>query len=135
MTHVYLVPLEHREDVGSPGTNIMDDCEPPSGCQELLIPGSLQEQRVLLTTEPPLQHLRLFKKDLLVFLYMDCFAYMLCITCVLGAQRGQKFVYHMRTWCPERSEESVGTPDTDITGGCESPCGYWEQNPCPLVEL
>jgi hypothetical protein len=42
------------EAVGSPGTGVTDRCELPCGCWELS-PGPLEEQPVLLTTEPSLQ--------------------------------------------------------------------------------
>jgi len=49
----------------SPGTGVTDSCELTCGCWELK-PGPLEEQPVLLTSEPSLQppHL-LFLKDLL----------------------------------------------------------------------
>lgn len=39
------------DDVGSPGSDDTDGCEPPCGCWELN-PGSLEEDHLLLTTEP-----------------------------------------------------------------------------------
>ena len=42
------------EGVRSPGTGVTDSCELPCGCWELNL-GPLQEQHVLLTTEPLLQ--------------------------------------------------------------------------------
>ena len=44
------------EDVGSPGTGVADSCELPCGCW-VLNPSPLQEQPVLLTTEPSHQPL------------------------------------------------------------------------------
>jgi hypothetical protein len=45
-----------EEDIECSGTGVTDDCEPACGCLELnLVP--LQQQPVLLTTEPPLQSL------------------------------------------------------------------------------
>ena len=41
------------EGVRSPGTGAIDSCESPSGCWELN-PSSLEEQSVILTTEPSL---------------------------------------------------------------------------------
>uniref|UniRef100_A0A8C2N3Q8 E3 ubiquitin-protein ligase n=1 Tax=Cricetulus griseus TaxID=10029 RepID=A0A8C2N3Q8_CRIGR len=44
--------LDKQEDgVGSPGSDGTDGCEPPCGCWELN-PGSLEEDHLLLTTEP-----------------------------------------------------------------------------------
>jgi hypothetical protein len=42
------------EDVGPHGYRVMDSCKPPCRCWELNL-GSLEEQPVLLTTEPSLQ--------------------------------------------------------------------------------
>jgi hypothetical protein len=33
-----------------------------------------------------------------------------------------------------KSEEGVGCTGTEVTGGCELPCGCWELNPCLLEE-
>lgn len=38
-------------------------------------------------------------------------------------------VDHMCAWCPQRSEESVGSPGTGVMGSyksCKAPCGCWE---------
>jgi hypothetical protein len=48
--------------VGSPTTGVADSCEPPYECWES-IPGPLQEQPVLLTTEPSLQPSVLFSEE------------------------------------------------------------------------
>jgi len=52
--HACLLPRDAEENAGSPGMAVIDGCEPPSGCW-----GSnsepLEEQPVLLTTEPSLQ--------------------------------------------------------------------------------
>lgn len=50
--HICLVPAEVRKQ-GILGTKITDDCEPPCGCLEEN-PDPLQEQQVLLTSEPSL---------------------------------------------------------------------------------
>ena len=54
------------EDVRYPGTGVTDSCELPCGCWELN-PGALEEQAVLLTTEPSLQ--------LIVFSFVFVFVY------------------------------------------------------------
>jgi hypothetical protein len=41
-------------------------------------------------------------------------------------------LYHMRAWCWQRPQEGVGSSGTEVTDGCESPCGCWELNPGPL---
>lgn len=51
--HVYLIPSEGAR---SPKTGVMDGCELSCGCKELNS-GALQDQQVLLTDEPSLQHL------------------------------------------------------------------------------
>jgi hypothetical protein len=43
-----------EEDAGSSGTGVMNGCDPPCGCQEWNS-GPLEEQPVLLTSEPSLQ--------------------------------------------------------------------------------
>jgi hypothetical protein len=43
-----------EEGIRSPGPGVRDGCEPPYGCKESN-PGPLQEQPVLLTSEPSLQ--------------------------------------------------------------------------------
>lgn len=38
-------------------------------------------------------------------------------------------VDHMCAWCPQRSEESVGSPGTGVMSSyksCKAPCGCWE---------
>ncbi|XP_037057818.1 POU domain, class 5, transcription factor 3-like, partial [Peromyscus leucopus] len=45
---------EEEDGVGSPGSNVTDDCEPPCGCWEFN-PDSLEEDHLLLTTELSLQ--------------------------------------------------------------------------------
>lgn len=42
----HAVPLQAKEGVKSPGTGVIDGCEPPHGWLELG-PGLLQEQKVL----------------------------------------------------------------------------------------
>lgn len=49
---VCLVPAEVREDAGSPGTGVTDECESLCGCWEPYL-GPLQEQ-ALSTAEPAL---------------------------------------------------------------------------------
>jgi hypothetical protein len=46
--------MEAREDVPFPGTGIIDICEPPHGCQELIL-GLLQGQPFLSNTKLSLQ--------------------------------------------------------------------------------
>jgi hypothetical protein len=55
INHVHAWCLQWPEQgVRSPGAGITDHCEPPCRCWELN-PGPLQEQPVLLTTEPSFQ--------------------------------------------------------------------------------
>jgi hypothetical protein len=56
------------------------------------------------------------------FCIYECFAYMYVW-------------YHMETWWLKRSEEGIGSPETSIPHGCESPRGCREQNLNPLKEL
>jgi hypothetical protein len=49
--HVYLFPQRLEEDIRGPGTGVVDGCELPCGCWESNL-GLLEEQPVLLTTEP-----------------------------------------------------------------------------------
>lgn len=56
---------------------------------------------------------------LLLFNYLfgflsECFAYI--------------YVQHVHALRVERPEEGIGYPRPRIMGGCESPCGCWEQN-------
>ena len=50
----HTVLLESREDIRSPGTEVTDGHELPSGCWELNL-DPLEEQPVHLTAEPSLQ--------------------------------------------------------------------------------
>lgn len=36
-----------------------------------------------------------------------------------------KYVCHVHTWCPWRSEENVGSPGTTVTDSYEPPCRHW----------
>lgn len=58
MNHMYkyFELWSSKEDFGSPGAAVIDDCELPSGYGDLK-PGPLQEWQVLLTTEPALHSL------------------------------------------------------------------------------
>lgn len=49
-----LGPTVSEEDSGYSGTGLRDGCEILCGCWKLNL-GPLQEQKLLLTTEPPLQ--------------------------------------------------------------------------------
>jgi hypothetical protein len=48
-------PCRSEEGIGFPGTEVTDGCELPRVYWELNL-GPLEEQSVLLTTEPSLQH-------------------------------------------------------------------------------
>jgi hypothetical protein len=52
--HFYFICLHIClcEGMRSPGTGVADNCEPPRGCRELILPDPLEEQSVLLTTKP-----------------------------------------------------------------------------------
>ena len=52
--HVCIVLQRPEEGIESSGTGLTGDCEPPSGCLELNS-GPLEDQLVLLTTEPAFQ--------------------------------------------------------------------------------
>jgi hypothetical protein len=52
-------PQRPAEGIGSPGTTVRNSCELPSGCQELNL-DPLEEQPLLLITEPSLPPLNLF---------------------------------------------------------------------------
>lgn len=41
-------------------------------------------------------------------------------------------VYHMHAWCPQRSEEGIRSPGTEVMDGCGPPYRYGEINPDPL---
>lgn len=51
---VWLVPKMLEKGIRSPGNEVIDGCKPPYRCGELN-PGLLQEQQVLLNTDPSLQ--------------------------------------------------------------------------------
>lgn len=56
--YIYIwCPKSSEEGVSSPGSGVMDLCEPPCGCRELN-PGPLVEQPVRLTAEPFLPSLK-----------------------------------------------------------------------------
>jgi hypothetical protein len=62
-----------------PGIGVTDSCEPPCGCWELNSE-PLEEQSVLLTTEPSLQPLSLiFNFVLFAFLFVCLFVHCLSI--------------------------------------------------------
>lgn len=65
--------------------------------------------------------------DIFFFKYL-VFYYM--YECVAGFMS----VYHMRTWCPRRSEEDIRLLGIRIKNGNDSPCGCWESNPGLLQE-
>lgn len=50
---VHLIHIWSEEKVASLGTGVMGGCESPCGCWELNL-GPLQDEQVLLTTQPPL---------------------------------------------------------------------------------
>ncbi|XP_059124208.1 E3 ubiquitin-protein ligase NEDD4 isoform X3 [Peromyscus eremicus] len=50
----FCLDKNEEDGVGSPGSNVTDDCEPPCGCWEFN-PDSLEEDHLLLTTELSLQ--------------------------------------------------------------------------------
>ena len=52
--HMSLVSEEARRGHWIPGTGVTNGCELPCGCWELT-PGPLEEQSVILTTEPSRQ--------------------------------------------------------------------------------
>jgi hypothetical protein len=56
--HKCLLPTEARENVGNPGTGFTDSCESCHGSWGSNL-GSLEEQVMLLTSEPPFQPLTL----------------------------------------------------------------------------
>jgi hypothetical protein len=53
-------PWRLKEDVGSSGTGVTDNCELPCGCWDSN-PDSLKKQQVLLTTKPSLQPSETFR--------------------------------------------------------------------------
>lgn len=59
----------------------------------------------------------LVKQSFLKFFKLVLLLLLVLSACVLPAC---KYVY---TWCPWRSEEGFGSPDTTTVVGCESPCG------------
>jgi hypothetical protein len=54
--------------------------------------------------------------------------YFMCVSILLACM----YMYHMFAWYPCRPEEGVGCPGTEVTDGCELPCGYLELNSVPL---
>lgn len=44
------------------------------------------------------------------------------------------YVYHIHAWHPQRSEETVRSTGTGVTGYCEIPFGCWDPNVAPLQE-
>ena len=65
-----LVPTEARRGASSPGTGAIASCEPPCGTWGPN-PGPLEEQQMLLTTEPSLQSTIFFKDLFIYFMYMS----------------------------------------------------------------
>jgi hypothetical protein len=72
--HPHAVSTEDGEAVDSPGTGVTHGLEPPCGCWELNL-GPLQEQPVLLTTEPSLQPLIFFPTISTVHLVHFCLGF------------------------------------------------------------
>ena len=68
MVYLTLFYVHWCEGVRSPATGSSDSCELPCGCWELN-QGSLEEQSVLLTTEPSLQPLDelIYKSKVCIF--------------------------------------------------------------------
>lgn len=45
------------------------------------------------------------------------------------------FVNQVHTWYPQRPEEIVRSPGTEVANGCELPCGCWKSHTSlPLEE-
>ena len=82
-------------------------CHPSGGCLRLKM-GSLEEQQILVTSEPLSVPLNTY-----LFYFTLC-ALMFCLHVCL---------------C-----DSVRSPGTGATVSCELPCGCRESNPCPLEE-
>ena len=62
-------------------------------------------EQVLLTAEPSLHPLYsiLFK------------FYFMCMSVLPACM----YVHHVHAWCPKRSEEDPGSPETGVTGSCK----------------
>jgi hypothetical protein len=43
-------------------------------------------------------------------------------------------VYHVHAWCPQRPEDCISSPGTEVIRGCELPSGCWDSNLDPLEE-
>jgi hypothetical protein len=86
----------------------------PRGCWELNS-GPLEEQSMLLISEPSLQLLVMILTVILKLFFLDLFILYIWVQCCC-LQTHQK-----RAWDP-------------ITDGCEPPCGCWELNSGPLEE-
>lgn len=42
------------------------------------------------------------------------------------------YVEHAHAWCPQKSEDGIGSPGTGAMDGHEAPCKCSELNPTPL---
>lgn len=38
-------------------------------------------------------------------------------------------VFHIHDWCPQRSQESIRSPETGVSGSCEPSCWCWVLDP------
>jgi hypothetical protein len=66
-----------------------------------------------------------------MYIYMYIYIYIcmyICFTCVYVS------VHHICALCPWMPEDSIGSPETGVTEGCESPCWCWDSNLSPLEE-
>lgn len=70
----------------------------------------------------------LFLLLLLLLLLLDFYfqIYLVyCFTCI-NVLPVYMWVYRVHAWCPQRSENGVGSPGTKVTDSCEVPYGCWE---------
>ena len=112
-------PRRPEEGIRSPRTRHIGASKPLDGCWEPN-PGLLQEQSVLLTTEPPLQSLiSSFKKNYL-FIYFMCTGVLStsCVYLVWGCVRSWSY---RQLWEPGSPARTVGALD------------HWAISPAPCL--
>ena len=57
----------------------------------------------------------------------------ICFMCK-GVLPAHTYVHHMHAWCPQKSDKSIKSPETEVIDGCKLPCECWKPNLGPLQE-
>ena len=59
-----------------------------------------------------------------LFLLKTYYFSFMCMSVLLACMT----VYHMHVWCPQESEDVIGSPETGVADCCKTPYRCWELN-------